>query len=36
MAVHDTGTLDPLEPSGRFDLDQAARYAGDLCGYILT
>jgi hypothetical protein len=35
-AVHDTGTLDPLEPSGRFDLAGAARYAGELCGYILT
>jgi hypothetical protein len=36
MAVHDTGTLDPIEPSCRFDFAQAARYAGELCGYILT
>jgi hypothetical protein len=35
-AVHDSAPADPLEPFGRFDLDQAARYAGELCGYILA
>jgi hypothetical protein len=34
-AIHDS-SMDPLEPSGRFDLAGAARYAGELCGYILT
>jgi hypothetical protein len=33
-AVHDAS--EPLEPSCRFDFAGAARYAGELCGYILA
>jgi hypothetical protein len=33
-ALHDAS--EPLEPSIRFDFAGAARYAGELCGYILA